>query len=71
MPKEKDGKLAFADYILKVSNALYIFPEKKLNQIHIFILCSWILIDSLSLILEYKSLCCSFKIQLGKDFLIY
>ena len=68
MPKEKDGKLAFADYILKVSNALYIFPEKKLNQIHIFILCSWILIDSLSLILGIRASVVLLKYSLAKIF---
>lgn len=66
MPKEKDGKLAFADYILKVSNALYIFPEKKFNRIHIFILCSWILIDSLSLVLGIRASVVLLKYSLAK-----
>lgn len=66
MPKQKDGKLALADYILKVSNTLYVFPEIKFNKIHIFILCSWILIDSLSLVLGIRASVVLSKYSLAK-----
>lgn len=66
MPKQKDGKLAFADYILKVSHARYVLPEIKFNKIHIFILCSWILIDSLSLVLGIRASVVLLKYSLAK-----